>query len=94
MAGCASCKIKIDRKDGTKTRNLINKAIHDKKGKRKKTKTKVKEIAFDLIKLYAQRKAQQGFAHTPDNYMQTELEASFIYEDTPDQSKATGYEHD
>jgi len=54
-----------------------------------KTKTKVKEIAFDLIKLYAQRKAQQGFAHSPDNYMQTELEASFIYEDTPDQSKAT-----
>jgi transcription-repair coupling factor (superfamily II helicase) len=55
-----------------------------------KTKAKVKEIAFDLIKLYAKRKAQQGFAHTPDNYMQTELEASFIYEDTPDQSKATG----
>jgi transcription-repair coupling factor (superfamily II helicase) len=54
-----------------------------------KTKTKVKEIAFDLIKLYAKRKAQQGFAHSPDNYMQTELEASFIYEDTPDQSKAT-----
>ncbi|WP_245975091.1 transcription-repair coupling factor [Deminuibacter soli] len=54
-----------------------------------KTKTKVKEIAFDLIQLYAQRKSQQGFAHTPDNYMQTELEASFIYEDTPDQSKAT-----
>ena len=56
---------------------------------KEKTKTKVKEIAFDLIKLYAQRKAQHGFAHTPDNYMQTELEASFIYEDTPDQSKAT-----
>lgn len=56
---------------------------------KEKTKTKVKEIAFDLIKLYAQRKAQQGFAHAPDNYMQTELEASFIYEDTPDQSKAT-----
>ncbi|NNV57754.1 transcription-repair coupling factor [Panacibacter sp. KCS-6] len=56
---------------------------------KEKTKAKVKEIAFDLIKLYAQRKAQQGFAHTPDNYMQTELEASFIYEDTPDQSKAT-----
>ncbi len=54
-----------------------------------KTKAKVKEIAFDLIRLYAKRKAQQGFAHTPDNYMQTELEASFIYEDTPDQSKAT-----
>lgn len=54
-----------------------------------KTKAKVKEIAFDLIKLYAKRKAQQGFQHAPDNYMQTELEASFIYEDTPDQSKAT-----
>ncbi|MEO5995256.1 MAG: transcription-repair coupling factor [Chitinophagaceae bacterium] len=56
---------------------------------KEKTKTKVKEIAFDLIKLYAQRKAQHGFSHTPDNYMQTELEASFIYEDTPDQSRAT-----
>jgi len=56
---------------------------------KEKTKTKVKEIAFDLITLYAQRKAQQGFQHSPDNYMQTELEASFIYEDTPDQSKAT-----
>ncbi|MES1214364.1 MAG: transcription-repair coupling factor [Bacteroidota bacterium] len=56
---------------------------------KEKTKTRVKEIAFDLIKLYAQRKAQQGFQHAPDNYMQTELEASFIYEDTPDQSKAT-----
>lgn len=57
---------------------------------KEKTKSKVKEIAFDLIKLYAQRKAQQGFKHTPDTYLQTELEASFIYEDTPDQSKATG----
>lgn len=56
---------------------------------KEKTKTKVKEIAFDLIKLYAKRKAQQGFQHTPDNYMQMELEASFIYEDTPDQAKAT-----
>ncbi len=56
---------------------------------KEKTKTRVKEIAFDLIKLYAARKAQEGFAHSPDNYMQTELEASFIYEDTPDQSKAT-----
>lgn len=53
-----------------------------------KTKAKVKEIAFDLIKLYAARKAQEGFKHSPDNYMYTELEASFIYEDTPDQSKA------
>ncbi len=56
---------------------------------KEKTKAKVKEIAFDLIKLYAKRKAQQGFQHSPDNYLQTELEASFIYEDTPDQSKAT-----
>jgi transcription-repair coupling factor (superfamily II helicase) len=55
---------------------------------KEKTKSKVKEIAFDLIKLYAQRKTQHGFAHSADNYMQTELEASFIYEDTPDQSKA------
>lgn len=54
-----------------------------------KTKTKVKEIAFDLIRLYAERKARNGFAHAPDNYMQNELEASFIYEDTPDQAKAT-----
>jgi transcription-repair coupling factor (superfamily II helicase) len=53
-----------------------------------KTKAKVKEIAFDLIKLYAQRKAQAGFAFTPDNYMQYELEASFIYEETVDQAKA------
>jgi transcription-repair coupling factor (superfamily II helicase) len=56
---------------------------------KEKTKTRVKEIAFDLIKLYAKRKAQTGFQHAPDNYMQTELEASFIYEDTPDQSKAS-----
>ncbi|HLA60297.1 MAG TPA: CarD family transcriptional regulator, partial [Puia sp.] len=47
---------------------------------KEKTKTRVKEIAFDLIKLYAARKAQEGFAFSPDNYMQTELEASFIYE--------------
>ncbi|MFN2458221.1 MAG: transcription-repair coupling factor [Chitinophagaceae bacterium] len=56
---------------------------------KEKTKTRVKEIAFDLIKLYAQRKAQRGFQHSPDTYLQTELEASFIYEDTPDQGKAT-----
>jgi len=54
-----------------------------------KTKRQVKDIAADLIRLYAQRKSQQGFAHQPDNYLQTELEASFIYEDTPDQGKAT-----
>ncbi|MBL7701774.1 MAG: transcription-repair coupling factor [Ferruginibacter sp.] len=54
-----------------------------------KTKKQVKDIATDLIKLYAERKSREGFAHQPDNYMQTELEASFIYEDTPDQAKAT-----
>lgn len=54
-----------------------------------KTKRQVKDIAADLIKLYAKRKAAKGFAHSPDTYLQTELEASFIYEDTPDQSKAS-----
>lgn len=53
-----------------------------------KTKRQVKDIATDLIKLYAKRKASQGFAHSPDSYIQTELESSFLYEDTPDQSKA------
>ena len=56
---------------------------------KEKTKKQVKDIATDLIKLYAERKSQEGFAFSPDNYMQTELEASFIYEDTPDQAKAT-----
>ncbi len=56
---------------------------------KKTTKKKVKDIARDLIKLYAKRKAQTGNAFSPDTYLQTELEASFIYEDTPDQEKAT-----
>lgn len=56
---------------------------------KKTTKKKVKDIARDLIKLYAVRKQQQGNAFSPDSYLQTELEASFIYEDTPDQEKAT-----
>jgi transcription-repair coupling factor (superfamily II helicase) len=54
-----------------------------------KTKKKVKDIAKDLIALYAKRKAQKGFAFTRDGYLQNELEASFIYEDTPDQIKST-----
>ena len=54
-----------------------------------KTKKKIKEIAFDLIQLYAKRKSQPGFAYSPDSYLQTELEASFMYEDTPDQLKTT-----
>ncbi|MEY4594944.1 MAG: Transcription-repair-coupling factor [Bacteroidota bacterium] len=54
-----------------------------------KTKRRVKDIAKELIALYAKRKATKGFAFAPDTYLQTELEASFIYEDTPDQLKAT-----
>ena len=56
---------------------------------KKKTKKKVKEIAYDLIQLYAKRKEAKGFAFAPDSYLQYELEASFIFEDTPDQLKAT-----
>ncbi len=59
------------------------------KSLKQKTKAKVKQIAFDLIKLYAQRKTAQGFQFSPDSYLQNELEASFVYEDTPDQEKAT-----
>ena len=54
-----------------------------------RVKTKVKDIARDLIRLYSQRQQEAGFAYSPDSYMQHELEASFIYEDTPDQLKAT-----
>ncbi|MCX6252190.1 MAG: transcription-repair coupling factor [Bacteroidetes bacterium] len=54
-----------------------------------KTKSRVKDIAKDLIRLYAERKSAEGVACSPDTYLQTELEASFIYEDTPDQLKAT-----
>jgi len=56
---------------------------------KQKTKKRVKEIAFDLIQLYAKRKQQIGYQYHPDSYMQHELEASFMYEDTPDQYKAT-----
>ncbi|NNF02060.1 MAG: transcription-repair coupling factor, partial [Bacteroidia bacterium] len=56
---------------------------------KQKTKKRVKDIARDLIALYAKRKAAKGFAFLPDTYLQTELEASFIYEDTPDQLKAS-----
>lgn len=56
---------------------------------KERTKDRVKDIARDLIKLYATRKGQQGYSYMPDGYMQHELEASFLYEDTPDQAKAT-----
>ncbi|HUN21393.1 MAG TPA: hypothetical protein PLT34_09085, partial [Muribaculaceae bacterium] len=53
------------------------------------TKAKLKDIARDLIRLYAARREEKGFSFSPDSYMQHELEASFIYEDTPDQLTAT-----
>ena len=56
---------------------------------KERTKDKVKDIARDLIRLYATRKQQKGFAYSPDGYLQHELEASFLYEDTPDQAKTT-----
>ena len=56
---------------------------------KERTKTKIKDIARDLIKLYSQRAQEKGFAYSPDSFMQHELEASFLYEDTPDQLKAT-----
>jgi len=54
-----------------------------------KTKARVKNIAYNLIKLYAKRRLEKGFQYSPDSYLQHELEASFLYEDTPDQSTAT-----
>ncbi len=56
---------------------------------KQKTKARVKNIAFNLIQLYAKRRLDKGFAFAPDSYLQLELESSFIYEDTPDQTKAT-----
>ena len=59
------------------------------KALKQKTKSRVKEIAFNLIKLYAKRRLKKGFQYAPDSHMQHELEASFIYEDTPDQISST-----
>lgn len=56
---------------------------------KQKTKTRIKHIAYNLIELYAKRKIQKGFQYQPDSYLQHELEASFLYEDTPDQSSST-----
>ena len=75
-------------KDGTEPKiNKLGTAAWQKMKSR--TKAKVKDIAKDLIALYAKRRAEKGFAFAPDTYLQNELEASFIYEDTPDQLKAT-----
>ena len=79
---------KFSGKEGTEPR--LNKLGSDTWEKLKTaTKKKVKDIARDLIKLYAKRKAQSGFQYSPDTYLQVELEASFMYEDTPDQATAT-----
>jgi len=79
---------KYSGKDGTPPKmNKLGTEAWDKL--KKTTKKKVKDIARDLIKLYALRKSQVGTAFDPDGYLETELEASFIYEDTPDQVKAT-----
>jgi transcription-repair coupling factor (superfamily II helicase) len=59
------------------------------KNLKQKTKARVKQIAFNLIELYAKRRLQKGFAFNPDSYLQLELESSFIYEDTPDQVTST-----
>lgn len=79
---------KFSGKEGTEPR--LNKLGSDAWEKLKTaTKKKVKDIARDLIQLYAKRKAQSGFQFSEDTYLQVELEASFMYEDTPDQAKAT-----
>ena len=79
---------KYNGKDG-KTPKIYKLGSNAWKNLKKKTKARVKEIAFNLIKLYAKRKTEKGYQYGPDSYLQNELEASFIYEDTPDQSKAT-----
>jgi transcription-repair coupling factor (superfamily II helicase) len=56
---------------------------------KQKTKSRIKHIAYNLIELYAKRKMQKGYQYNPDSYLQHELEASFLYEDTPDQSAST-----
>jgi len=79
---------KFSGKEGTEPKiNQLGSPVWKKT--KQKTKAKVKQIAFNLIQLYAKRKHQKGFQYTPDTYLQHELEASFMYEDTPDQNKAT-----
>lgn len=79
---------KYSGKDGTApTMHKLGSGAWEKQ--KRTTKKKVKDIARELIALYAKRKKEKGFAFAPDNYLQLELEASFFYEDTPDQAKAT-----
>ncbi|MBP9081293.1 MAG: DEAD/DEAH box helicase, partial [Flavobacteriales bacterium] len=80
---------KFSGEEGGKAPNVSKLGSPAWKNLKEKTKAKVKVLAFNLIQLYAQRKSKPGFAFLPDTYLQHELEASFIYEDTPDQEKAT-----
>lgn len=79
---------KYNGKDGT-TPKIYKLGSGAWKKLKQKTKSRVREIAFDLIQLYAKRRLEQGYAYGPDSYLQHELEASFLFEDTPDQSSAT-----
>ncbi|WP_432412573.1 transcription-repair coupling factor [Rasiella sp. SM2506] len=79
---------KYNGKDGT-TPKIYKLGSAAWKKLKQKTKTRVKQIAFNLIELYAKRRLQKGFQYDPDSYLQHELESSFIYEDTPDQGTAT-----
>ncbi|MBC8110821.1 MAG: transcription-repair coupling factor, partial [Verrucomicrobia bacterium] len=79
---------KFTGKDGT-TPQMSKLGSPEWENKKKKVKKQVKDIAKELISLYAKRKAAPGFAFSKDTYLQAELETSFIYEDTPDQAKAT-----
>ncbi len=78
---------KYSGKDGA-TPSLHKLGSQDWENKKRNVKKKVRDIAQELIKLYAKRRAAPGFAFPPDNYLQAELETSFLYEDTPDQAKA------
>ena len=79
---------KYNGKDGT-TPKIYKLGSGAWKKLKQKTKSRVKKIAFDLIQVYAKRRLRKGFRYHPDSYLQLELEASFLYEDTPDQSAAT-----
>jgi len=79
---------KYNGKDGT-TPKIYKLGSGAWKKLKQKTKSRVKKIAFDLIQVYAKRRLRKGFRYHPDSYLQHELEASFLYEDTPDQSAAT-----
>jgi len=79
---------KFNGKEGTKPK-IYKLGTKSWKLLKQKTQKKIKEIAFNLIELYAKRKQKKGFAYDPDSYLQHELEATFLYEDTPDQNKTT-----